>query len=308
MPMVVVFGTVCMDRMHVVPLLPKKGGYVEISQTIEAVGGEAWNTSFALSRWGTPLRLCSNSIGCGHEAEKLRAMIEAVPSVRVLAPEYSHDCPVCDIFVTPDGVRTMFGRGFESLGQHCTVDAIDFSGASWFTADPNAGEQAEHAARLAAQAGLRRYLMDFGDEIEYLPDDIWQSSTDRVGHPHNLQANLTWVQRFADRHGCLAILSDAANGFVAAGPALAAHHFPPFPCDSVVDSTGAGDCFRAGMLHGLDQDWPLDHCLAYAAAASSLKCRSLGATAGIPSLEETNSHLAANKNLARDYASGVANG
>jgi adenosine kinase len=35
---------------------------------------------------------------------------------------------------------------------------------------------------------------------------------------------------------------------------------PAVPADAVVDPTGCGDAFRAALLHGLSQDWPLQRC------------------------------------------------
>ncbi len=80
-------------------------------------------------------------------------------------------------------------------------------------------------------------------------------------------------------------------------------HYPSFPAPTIVDSTGAGDMFRAGMLMGLDSDWPIARCLQFAAAAGALKCGSLGATTYVPSVAETLSHVAAHPEVAAFYES-----
>jgi sugar/nucleoside kinase (ribokinase family) len=54
----------------------------------------------------------------------------------------------------------------------------------------------------------------------------------------------------------------------------------------VVDSTGAGDAFRAGVLYGLHEGWPVGRALARGAAAGCLACTKLGASRFIPTLEE----------------------
>ena len=43
---------------------------------------------------------------------------------------------------------------------------------------------------------------------------------------------------------------------------------PPFPVP-VRDTTGAGDLYAAGFLHGLAQDWPLDRCGRLGSAAAA---------------------------------------
>ncbi|HVP19538.1 MAG TPA: carbohydrate kinase family protein [Spirochaetia bacterium] len=58
-----------------------------------------------------------------------------------------------------------------------------------------------------------------------------------------------------------------------------------FPTD-VVDTTGAGDSFVAGFLTGVLKKWDMRECAAFACAVAAMNIRAVGATAGIPTLEE----------------------
>lgn len=49
----------------------------------------------------------------------------------------------------------------------------------------------------------------------------------------------------------------------------------------VVDTTGAGDVFRAGFIYGLMQDWPLERQLDFSCAAAAMNCMAHGARGGI---------------------------
>ena len=51
-----------------------------------------------------------------------------------------------------------------------------------------------------------------------------------------------------------------------------------------VDTTGAGDVFRAGFIHGLLAAWSLERTLAFANAAAALKCTVVGGRPGIPTI------------------------
>jgi sulfofructose kinase len=66
---------------------------------------------------------------------------------------------------------------------------------------------------------------------------------------------------------------------------------PAFTVDAV-DTTGAGDVFRAGFIHGLLSKWPLEQILRFANAAAAVSCTRLGALAGVPSLADVEAMLA----------------
>lgn len=54
----------------------------------------------------------------------------------------------------------------------------------------------------------------------------------------------------------------------------------------VADTTGAGDVFCGAFGYALMQGWDLKRALPFANAAAGLRCRSIGARAGLPSLDE----------------------
>lgn len=69
------------------------------------------------------------------------------------------------------------------------------------------------------------------------------------------------------------------------------HHAPAFEVDAV-DTTGAGDVFRAGFIYALLRGWPTDDILRFANAAAAVSCTRLGALAGIPALAEVETLVA----------------
>lgn len=63
----------------------------------------------------------------------------------------------------------------------------------------------------------------------------------------------------------------------------------------IVDTTGAGDVFHGGYIHGLLNGWPPERCAEFANAAAFLSCGSIGARAGIPPLGRVMSLVAERK-------------
>ena len=74
------------------------------------------------------------------------------------------------------------------------------------------------------------------------------------------------------------------------------HHVPAFVVDAV-DTTGAGDVFRAAFIHALLQNQSPTEILRFASAAAAISCTRAGAITSVPALEEieqlmTRSHQA----------------
>jgi sugar/nucleoside kinase (ribokinase family) len=68
-------------------------------------------------------------------------------------------------------------------------------------------------------------------------------------------------------------------------------NIPAFSVE-VVDPTGAGDAFVAGVAWGMAQRWPWPEVGRFANAVGALACCSLGAQASLPSLQEVETLLA----------------
>jgi len=63
-------------------------------------------------------------------------------------------------------------------------------------------------------------------------------------------------------------------------------HFAPAAKVTTLDTTGAGDVFRAGFLYGLLQGWTVPELLRFANAAAAVSCTRQGAIASVPSRSE----------------------
>ncbi len=55
---------------------------------------------------------------------------------------------------------------------------------------------------------------------------------------------------------------------------------------TAVDTTGAGDVFRAAFIYALLNDYPPREMLRFANAAAAVSCTRAGAMAGVPALDE----------------------
>jgi sugar/nucleoside kinase (ribokinase family) len=85
--------------------------------------------------------------------------------------------------------------------------------------------------------------------------------------------------------GCASVvITCGAEGAVYADPARVIR-VRPFPVE-VVDGSGAGDAFTAGIILGLIEGWPAEQRLRFAAALGGSVCRGLGCTGTVFTRDE----------------------
>jgi sugar/nucleoside kinase (ribokinase family) len=150
---------------------------------------------------------------------------------------------------------------------------------------------------------MKLYLMDFFHENEpIIPGSFWQSSADWAGTSKDEAKSLKWVQEWSQRYQCHTILTDGGDGLYYSSPDGIARSLPVFPCPLSLDSTGAGDTFRAGVLYGLDQGWGTFKCLEFGSAAGCLACGYLGAATAIPTVAQVQALIDAHPGFSQSYA------
>jgi sugar/nucleoside kinase (ribokinase family) len=66
------------------------------------------------------------------------------------------------------------------------------------------------------------------------------------------------------------------------------------PSVDVVDGSGAGDAFAAGLIVGILEGWPLERSLLFASEVGALACTALGCTDGIPDRDLVTKRMSTN--------------
>jgi sugar/nucleoside kinase (ribokinase family) len=64
---------------------------------------------------------------------------------------------------------------------------------------------------------------------------------------------------------------------------------------SMIDPSGCGDCFTAGLVAAQTKDWDLVHTLKFASAVGALGATTLGCTNGVPSFTEVEKFIEENR-------------
>lgn len=289
---ILVYGTVCLDLIWRLSHLPPLGTYVEIEAERKMVGGEGANTAIALARWGARVALLGNALGEDEDNRQLRSLFASeAPEIdtRFLETSPAVQTPMCLCMATPDGHRTMIGKGF--LEMQCPpLDPALVRPGQIFTTDPNAWEAGAQACLLAAERGAQVIPMDYTPHKEVSSiASINLTSAAHVGAESSFEELAHYAQSLRDAYGRTTIVTCGDRGcLIAEAGNLGAKplHIPAYILPEVLDSTGAGDIFRAGILYGQWQQWDIERTARFASAAAALNCTALGGWGGVRSLEE----------------------
>jgi len=98
------------------------------------------------------------------------------------------------------------------------------------------------------------------------------------------------MHALAERHDNVLCVTMGSHGSMAIEQGQM-HYVPGFTV-AAVDTTGAGDVFRAGFIYALLQNMSIEQTLRFANAAAALSCTRAGAISGVPTLADVNALIA----------------
>jgi len=279
---------------------PEADGYAEIVETLENHAGEATGTALVLRRLGVAVALAGNWIGdnpeCRRTLEFLRGRGIDCTGLRVV-PGY---VGATEIVISDGTSRTVFGRYLDLLfttKQWDDPDPAKIAAARIACIDSTFGESTLAAARLAAARNVPVVTFDPRHESELTARSaavIISGELIRREYPAAASSEAERARLFAAYRercpGLIVFTAGAGPIWWARGPertgaAAGPRVQPPFRVE-VVDTAGAGDSFRAGIIYGLLQGWPDAESVRFAAATAALICTRAPGCVNPPSLEE----------------------
>ncbi len=247
--------------------------YADMGPGVEVSGGSAANTLAGLAALGGAGAfvgmVCDDQLGqvFAHDIRAAGVAFDTPPAAE--GPPTAR----CLIVVTPDAQRTMstyLGACVE-LGpgdvDEALVAAARITYLEGYLWDPSGAKEAFRKAHRIAHQNGRRVALSLSDPfcVDRHRDEFLDLVADHIDVLFANEVEITSLYRVDSfdealqqvRGRCeIAALTRSGKGSViVAGDEV--HVVDAHPVERVVDTTGAGDLFAAGFLHGVTQGWDL---------------------------------------------------
>lgn len=269
------FGVVSSSTLYLVaPDFPDPEGYAEIEDVQYMTGGEAANSSIVLSRLGARVKLDGNWLGADEGGRRTRELLESYQIDMSALPLRKNYRGTSEVVFAAKGSRTIFGT-YARLQENedwNMPDADELTKAKVVCLDPFFRRASLRAAEIAANAGIPVVTVDC------LHDDSLLAHTSAVVIS---ESYLRWkypdrqfdevFQEYRDSTGGLVVFTFGGNEIWYARPGEASKTFQPYSVEPV-DTSGAGDSFRAGIVYGFLQQWEDLKVIDFAAATAAIVC------------------------------------
>lgn len=283
------FGENSVDHLIVVPEYPQFDSKVQFTDHIMLAGGQIASCMAGLSRLGFK----SAYIGRFGSDSEGRFGIESLMEDRVDTrfTETIDGVRTRVAFILIDernGERTVIWNRDERLGftaAEAPLSAAALTKVLHIDAlDPAAKIEMVRTAKAAGAIATIDVDYVFDGLIEMLPlIDILISSVDFPEKLTGIRDRRTALTEIKNKYGCpvVGVTKGDRGSSILVGDAYIKTSAYDVP-GGCVDTTGAGDAFRVGMIYGLLKDAEIEESLKYANAVAALKCRKLGARTALP--------------------------
>lgn len=281
-------GTASWDRLLAVPTYPSAGEYRVVTDEWSLPGGTTTNTAVALSRIGAAVTLVGR-VGEDEDGRRLIAAMALEPNIDVSAFTVKPGTVTdrCTLIVSGDPPeRTILWRPGAAIVRHDRLDIaglfahdvvlLDFADHTlrrWLTDLP------AHSSPRTRLLGTLTYLVEDGAPIADDALDVALRFDTVVGSVSELMAltgtgDLDAATAVIRSRMVGANLRSCAISLGADGCRICTRNeiwdIPAWPV-AVLDPTGAGDAFTAGIAWGMARRWPWPR--------TGLLANALGATA-----------------------------
>jgi sugar/nucleoside kinase (ribokinase family) len=260
---------------------PDEGGYAEIVAVHPSIGGEAAAGAHVLARLGVPVKLAGNRLP--PQGAAALAILETA-GVDCSAVAIDDQATVVEVIVATGLARTIFGTYEDLLRRRAwnPPSRQDIANARIVMLDPFFGEESAQAAQWCVDAGVPYVTVDLVPDLpiaEHAEAIVVSDEFARRALPGATPEAI--MAAYTKRCTGLIVFTQGGADILFARRGSPPTRLAPFAVD-IVDTTGAGDAFRAGIAHGLLHGYDDTRSIRTASAIAAIVCQQAPGVVGSP--------------------------
>jgi sulfofructose kinase len=287
---VLCYGTISIDNITRLPYLPSPKRDVAAFCEYDELGGEALKVAIPLAWWGLRVLVVGNFIGADRKGQFILDELARHPLIetRYIRQHPNVATPYSRILVTPDGERSRIAYGYDQTPKVELTEAM-MRQVRVLSVDAYGRDERDRAARVAQDLG----------KVVISADAIWPQYS-LAGLSDVVIISSAWLQNnfpgvyeydhaldLQAKGAGVIIITDGPRPVLVVRADGAPFGIEPYEISDVVDTSGAGDLFKAGVIYGwLRPDWPLEQKVKFACAAAGLNCQRQRGADPPPTLEQ----------------------
>ncbi len=270
------YGAIAPSIVHVLDpkfLYPKPNTYAEVKESLPSIGGEAINTAIVLSKLGINTKFDGNWLN-SNSNRVFKLMKRFNVDISRVQVKNDINCPD-EIVITDVNSRTVFANyaEFHSSGRRWNLpNKLDIINAKMVVIDPYFREETSFIAKICKENTIPYITSD----CKY--DEFLAQNAECLVISHELIHQSYKDENLSDlflkyQKNCtgLIIFTFGENELWYSRGKGEIKKFKPFKI-TPIDTTGAGDSFRAGITYGLFTGWDDLQTIEFACAVSACVC------------------------------------
>jgi len=269
------FGVVSSSTLYVFKGdFPVPDGYAEIDDIGHMVGGEAANSSIVLARLGARVKLDGNWLGKDDGGMRTKAFLDdfGIDTSRIeLKDGYQG---VLEAVFAAAKTRTIFGRYGRLLEREDWNMPVpeDVRQAKIVCLDPFFAKASLRVAEIAAESGVPTITIDCLLDVSLLRHVsavVISENFIRWKYPDRRLEDL--FQAYLNATDGLVVFTFGEKDIWYGRPGQSIRKRPAYRVQAI-DTSAAGDSFRAGIVYGFLHGWEDARTIEFAAAVAGIVC------------------------------------
>ncbi len=288
------YGMISSSRLYVLKSgFPRPDQYAEIDRYYSTIGGEAANSAIVLSKLGLKVRIDGNWLSRDENGMQTKAILDdfKIDTSR-LKFKKEGPCPH-EVVFSDQMTRTIFGNYGKLLSKTRRWNVpvkSDIAQSKMICLDPFFYQGSSVVNRYAKQLNIPCVTVDCQHSDEILKDSAIAVISAEFRNRFYKESPEDVFKKYLRQSKGLVVFTSGNGKIIFGRRESRMKSYSPHKIKAI-DTAGAGDSFRAGMIYGALRKWPDEQMIAFSSALAAMVCCQFPGVLNSPTFKEVAAFL-----------------